>query len=199
MVKTQNVSQFVAVSDLSKPANEQEGILVEVKSAGGDTDKNRAKALEIVQQMWEQEKIDADLFPDGITSENIFYVPAITPADKPVNANKNNQDLSPIVEGAQEIIQLTKLQIEAQEASEQAQPYVPIIQVILDRTRPLTAEEKELAKDKKYGKTIEKLGSIIATQEEFQANCSGNGSLILNAIAWQLNHGLSGGEQDSVN
>lgn len=190
MVKTSNVSQFVAVSDLSKPANEQSGILVEVKGAGGDTDKNRAKALEIIQQMWEQEEIEADLFPDGITSENIFYVPALTTPDKSSTANKNNQTVSPIVEGAQEIIQLTKLQLEAQEASEQAQPYVPIIQVILDRTRPLTEEEKELAKDRKYGKTIEKLGGIIATQEEFQANCSGNGVLILNAIAWQLNHGL---------
>ena len=144
MVKTLNVSQFVAVSDLSKPANEQEGILVEVKSAGGDTDKNRAKALELVQQMWEQEKIDADLFPDGITPEHIFYVPDITPADKSPNANKNHQDLSPIVEGAQEIIQLTKLQVEAQEASEQAQPYVPIIQVILDRTRPLNSRGKRV-------------------------------------------------------
>lgn len=189
MVKTSNVSQFVAVSDLSKPANEQEGILVEVKGAGGDTDKNRAKALEIVQQMWEQEEIEANLFPDGIALENIFYVPDIS------TANNNNQSISPIVEGAQEIIQLTKLQVEAQEASEQAQPYVPIIQVILDRTRPLTAEEKELAKDKKYGKTIEKLGGVIAAQEEFQANCSGNGVLILNAIAWQLNHGLK--EADS--
>ena len=191
MVKTQNVAQFVAVSDLSKPANEQEGILVEVKGAGGDTDKNRAKALEIVQQMWEKEEIEADLFPDGITLEHIFYVPPITPADRSRNNNKKNQSVSPIVEGAQEIIQLTKLQIEAQEASEQAQPYIPIIQAILDRNRPLTAEEKELAKDKKYGKTIEKLGGVIATQEEFQANCSGNGILILNAIAWQLNHGLS--------
>ena len=191
MVKKPSVSQFVAVSDLSKPASEQEGILVEVKGAGGDTDKNRAKALEIVQQMWEQEEIEAELFPDGITSEHIFYVPAITTSPKSPNGDRNNQSLSPVVQGAQEIIQLTKLQLEAQEASEQAQPYVPIIQVILERTRPLTAEEKELAKDKKYGKTIEKLGGIIATQEEFQANCSGNGVLILNAIAWQLNHGLN--------
>ena len=194
MVKTANVSQFVAVSDLSKPANEQEGILVEVKGAGGDTEKNRAKALELIRQMWEQEEIEADLFPDGITLEHIFYVPAISTSNKSLTANKNNKSISPIVEGAQEIIQLTKLQIEAQEASEQAQPYVPIIQVILDRTRPLTAEEKELAKDKKYGKTIEKLGGVIATQEEFQANCSGNGVLILNAIAWQLNHGLNGSD-----
>ena len=191
MVKNSNLAQFVAVSDLSKPANEQEGILVEVKGTGGDTEKNRAKALEIVRQMWEKEEIEADLFPDGITSEHIFYVPAISSSDRSSNGKKNNQGLSPIVEGAQEIIQLTKLQIEAQEASEQAQPYVPIIQAILDRTRPLTAEEKELAKDKKYGKTIEKLGSVIASQEEFQANCSGNGVLILNAIAWQLDHGLN--------
>ncbi|MEN9871669.1 MAG: hypothetical protein RLZZ171_2661, partial [Cyanobacteriota bacterium] len=43
--------------------------------------------------------------------------------------------------------------------------------------------------DKKYGKTIERLGSIVAEQEEFQATCSGNGSLVLNAIAWQLSQG----------
>ena len=169
MVKNSNVAQFVAVSDLSKPANEQEGILVEVKGAGGNTDKNKAKALEIVQQMWEKDEIEADLFPDGITLENIFYVPPITPADRSRNNNKKNQSVSPIVEGAQEIIQLTKLQIEAQEASEQAQPYIPIIQAILDRTRPLTAEEKELAKDKKYGKTIEKLGGILCVRLRIQS------------------------------
>ena len=192
MAKNSNVSQFVAVSDLSKPANKQEGILVEVTGSGGDTAKNRAKALEIVQQMWEQEEIDANLFPDGITLENIFYVPAIETDGK---SPSTDQSISPIIEGAREIIHLTKLQIEAQEAAEQAEPYVPIIQVILDRTRPLTAEEKELVKDKKYGKTLEKLGSVVATQEEFQASCSGNGVLILNAIAWQLDRGLKGDSQ----
>ena len=196
MVKTSTVSHFVAVSDLSKPADEQKGILVEVKGAGGDTDKNRAKALEIVKHMWEQEEIEADLFPDGITQEHIFYVPPHSPVDRSATVAKASQKLAPIVEGAQEIIQLTKLQIEAQEASEQAQPYVPIIQAILERTRPLSAEEKELAKDKKYGKTIEKLGNIIASQEEFQENCSGNGALILNAIAWQLNQGLQSPLED---
>ncbi|MGK7951507.1 MAG: hypothetical protein AB4368_22660 [Xenococcaceae cyanobacterium] len=195
MAKNSNLSQFVAVSDLSKPANKQEGILVEVKGSGGDTAKNRAKALEIVQQMWEKEEIDANLFPDGITLENIFYVPAIETDPKSPSTDSNDRSISPIVEGAQEIIQLTKLQIEAQEAAEQAEPYVPIIQVILDRTRPLTKEEKELVKDKKYGKTLEKLGSVVATQEEFQASCSGNGVLILNAIAWQLDRGLKGDSQ----
>lgn len=195
MAKNSNVSQFVAVSDLSKPANKQEGILVEVKGSGGDTAKNRAKALEIVQQMWEKEEIDANLFPDGITLENIFYVPPIETDSKSTSTDSNDRSISPIIEGAREIIQLTKLQIEAQEAAEQAEPYVPIIQVILDRTRPLTAEEKELVKDKKYGKTLEKLGSVVATQEEFQASCSGNGVLILNAIAWQLDRGLKGDNQ----
>ncbi|MEL6930965.1 MAG: hypothetical protein AAFO95_20415, partial [Cyanobacteria bacterium J06600_6] len=99
-------------------------------------------------------------------------------------------ELLPIVQGAKEIIQLTKLQLDVQEASEQAEQYVPIIKVVLERSRPLTSEEKELAKDKKYGKTIEKLGSIVAQQEEFQETCTGNGSLVLNAIAWQLNQGV---------
>ena len=187
MAKTSKVSHFVAISDLSKPATEQEGILLEVPGVGGDTNKNRQKALEIVRQMWEKEEIETELFPDGITQENIVYVPEI---NKSMPASEKPPETKPIVEGAQEIIQLTKLQIDAQEASEQAEQYVPIIKAILERDRPLTAEEKELAKDKKYGKTIEKLGSVIANQEEFQQSCSGHGSLILNAIAWQLNQGV---------
>ena len=62
MVKAPAVSHFVAVSDLSKPATEQEGILVEVPGTAGDTKKNRAKALDIVQEMWEKEEIDVNRF-----------------------------------------------------------------------------------------------------------------------------------------
>ena len=68
MAKTPAVSHFVAVSDLNKPAAEQEGILVEVVGTG-DTKKNRAKALEIVQEMWEKEEIDVNRFPDGLTPD----------------------------------------------------------------------------------------------------------------------------------
>ena len=188
MAKTPAVSHFVAVSDLSKPPAEQEGILVEVVGTG-DTKKNRAKALEIVQEMWEKEEIDVNRFPDGLTPDHIFYVPSDSPQVKSNQAVSDSQELLPIVRGAQEIIQLTKLQLEVQEASEQAEQYVPIIKVVLERSRPLTAEEKELAKDKKYGKTLEKLGSVVAAQEEFQENCTGNGNLVLNAIAWQLDRG----------
>lgn len=188
MAKTPAVSHFVAVSDLSKPAAEQEGILIEVAGTG-DNQKNRAKALDIVQEMWEKEEIDVNRFPDGLTPDHIFYVPNDSPQ---VNSKtvSDSQKLLPIVQGAQEIIQLTKLQLEVQEASEQAEQYIPIIKVVLERSRPLTTEEKELAKDKKYGKTIERLGSIVAEQEEFQETCSGNGSLVLNAIAWQLGQGI---------
>lgn len=196
MVKTSAVSRFVAVSDLSKPVAEQEGILIEVKGAGGDTNRNREKALDIVRQMWEKEEIEVDLFPDGITSENIFYVPEVNSPKQPSSTEPESQTVIPIVQGAQEIIQLTKLQIEAQEASEQAAQYVPIIKAILDRSRPLTPEEKELAKDKKYGKTLEKLGSVIASQEEFQESCSGNAALILNAIAWQLSQNVQSQSSD---
>lgn len=190
MAKTPAVSHFVAVSDLDKPAAEQEGILVEVAGTSGDTKKNREKALNIVQSMWEKEEIDVNRFPDGLTSDHIFYVPSDSLQVKSNKAVSDNQELLPIVQGAKEIIQLTKLQLDVQEASEQAEQYVPIIKVVLERSRPLTPEEKELAKDKKYGKTIEKLGSIVAAQEDFQENCTGNGSLILNAIAWQLDQGI---------
>ena len=188
MAKTPAVSHFVAVSDLDKPAAEQEGILIEVPGKG-DTKTNRAKALDIVQEMWEKEEIDVDRFPDGLTQDHIFYVPSDSPQVKSTKTVSESEELLPIVQGAQEIIQLTKLQLEVQEASEQAEQYIPIIKVVLERSRPLTNEEKELAKDKKYGKTIEKLGSVVATQEEFQESCTGNGSLVLNAIAWQLSQG----------
>ncbi|MEL6580461.1 MAG: hypothetical protein AAFQ14_11965 [Cyanobacteria bacterium J06621_12] len=188
MAKSPAVSHFVAVSDLSKPAAEQEGILIEVAGTG-DTKKNRAKALDLVQEMWEKEEIDVDRFPDGLTPDHIFHVPSDSPQVKSTKNVSDSQELLPIVQGAQEIIRLTKLQLDVQEASEQAEQYVPIIKVVLERSRPLTAEEKELAKDKKYGKTIEKLGSIVAQQEEFQEGCTGNGNLVLNAIAWQLSQG----------
>jgi hypothetical protein len=187
MARTKSVAHFVVVSDLSQAADEQEGVLVEVEGRGGDTEKNRAKALELIEQMWENGDIEAERFPDGITQDNIFFVP---PANARVSENASAEDpkvLLPVVEGAQEIIELTKLQIEVQEAAEEAAPYTPIIEAVLDRRRPLTPEEKDLAKEKKYGKTIERLGSAIASQEEYRDSCTGNGQLILNAIAWQLN------------
>ena len=186
MARTKAVTYYVAVSDLSKPPEEQEGILLEVEGRGGDTEKNRAKALSIVNQMWANGEIADNKFPDGITKDNIFYV---APNNSQVNLQKssNNQaNLPPVLQGAQEIIQLTKLQIEIQEATEEAVPYIPIIEAVLDRTRPLTPEEKDLAKDKKYGKIIERIGKAIAEQEEYQQDCTGNGKLIINAIAWQL-------------
>ncbi len=191
MTVNSSVSYFVAVSDLSKSPEEQEGILIEVKAKGGDTEKNRSKALSIIHQMWEKGEIESDKFPDGISQENIFYVSPDSPNLKSSSALKESQTLSPVVQGAQEIIQLTKLQIEVQETAEEASPYIGIVKTVIERTRPLTAQEKDLAKDKKYGKTIEKLGLAIANQEEYQEKCTGNGHLILNAIAWQLNQGVN--------
>ena len=182
MAKTKNVEHFVAVSDTSKSPAEQEGVLVAVEGRGGDTPKNRAQALEQVNQMWENGEIAEDKFPDGISQDNIFYVP--TPEG--ATMTDPGSGLAPIVQGAQEIVQLTKLQIEVQEAAEEAAPYTPIVEAVLERSRPLTPEEKNLAKEKKYGKTIERLGLAVATQEDFQAQCTGYGKLILNAIAWQL-------------
>ncbi len=157
MARTKALTYYVAVSDLSKPPEEQEGILLEVEGRGGDTEKNRAKALSIVNQMWANGEIADNKFPDGITKDNIFYV---RPDNDTIHRKNNDipQNLPPVLQGAQEIIQLTKLQIEIQEATEEAVPYIPIIEAVLDRSRPLTPEEKDLAKDKKYGKIIEKLG-----------------------------------------
>lgn len=187
MARRKAVTHFVAVSDLSQAATEQEGVLIEVEGKEGDTPQNRTKALELLQQMWERGEIEADKFPDGMNQENLVYVPPESPRlQQPQNAKKSDT-VAPIIQAAQEIIQLTKLQLEAQEAAEEASPYVPIIQSIVEKTRPLTAEEKELVKDKKYGKTLERLGIAIAEQEDYREHCQGNSKLILNAITWQLN------------
>ncbi len=186
MAKSKAVTHFIAVSDLSKPVAAQEGILLEVEGRGGDTPKNRQKALEQINDMWENGEIAAEKFPDGIALDHIFFVPPSSPQLQAPEDLNQDSSLLPVVQGAREIIELTKLQIEVQEAAEETAPYTPIIEAVLDRTRPLTPEEKDLAREKKYGKTIERLGFAIATQEEYQESCTGNGKLVLNAIAWQL-------------
>ena len=73
------MTHFVAVNDLEQPPEEQEGLLIEVPHKGGDNASNREKALEIVLTMWEKGQIEPDLFPNGLTSENIFFVPPDSP------------------------------------------------------------------------------------------------------------------------
>lgn len=187
MARRKSVTHFVAVSDLSQPASQQEGVLIEIEGKGGDTPQNREKALEVLQQMWEKGEIEEDKFPDGMSEEHLFYVPPESSRLQETQTNEQTEiNIKPIVQAAQEIVQLTKLQIEVQEAAEEASPYIPIIQAVLERSRPLSVEEKELAKDKKYGKTLERLGMAVAEQEDYREHCTGNASLILNAIAWQL-------------
>lgn len=178
------VTHFVAVSDLSQAPDAQEGILLTVEGRSGNTARNRTQALEMLTQLWEDSEIPDHLFLDGISQDNLFFVPPVE--DSNAMSDNATPELPPIVQGAQEIVQLTKLQIEAQDAARDAEPYLPIIQAVIDRARPLTNEEKALAKEKKYGKIIERFGAAIANQEEFQAQCSGNGKLVLNAIEWQL-------------
>ncbi|AFY76295.1 hypothetical protein Ple7327_0867 [Pleurocapsa sp. PCC 7327] len=125
-----------------------------------------------------------------MTAEHLFYVPPESSRLQESQVSQKTDTLALVIQGAQEIVQLTKLQLEVQEAAEEAFPYVPIIQSVLEKTRPLTAEEKELVKDKKYGKTIERLGAAIAEQEDYRERCTGNGTLILNAIIWQLDRGV---------
>ena len=190
MPRHKSVTHFVAVNDLSQAPSEQEGLLIEVPQKGGDIPSNREKALQIVLKKWERGEIEADLFPNGLSGENIFYVPPDSPRLHNSEARKESHPLAPIVEGAQEIIHLTKLQLEVQEAAEQAAPYVPIIEAVLSGTRPLSSSEREIARDKKYAKAISKLGEMVASQSDYRESCTGNAKLILNAIAWQCERGV---------
>ncbi|MEL4896719.1 hypothetical protein [Crocosphaera sp. Alani8] len=185
MPRRKSLTYFVAVNDLEQPPEEQEGLLIEVPQKGGDNPSNREKALDIVSTMWEKGEIDANLFPNGLNAENIFYVPPDSPRLHKSDALNESLPIPPIIQGAQEIIHLTKLQLEVQETTEEAAPYVPIIEAVLSGNRPLNKSEREIARDKKYAKVITKLGEIVASESDYRENCTGNGKLILNAIAWQ--------------
>ena len=190
MARRKSVTHFVAVSDLSQPPSEQEGILIEVPHKGGDSPANREKALEIVSKMWEKGEIEADLFPNGLSESNLVYVPPESPRLQSSEAIQASRPLPPIVEGAQEIIHLTKLQLEVQEAAEAAAPYVPIIEAVLSGTRPLNSSEREMARDRKYAKVISRLGEIVASQSEYRERGTEKAKLILNAISWQCEQGV---------
>ncbi len=190
MARTKSVTHFVAVNDLEQPSSEQEGLLIEVPHKGGDTPSNRRKALEIILKRWEKGEIDPELFPNGLSEENIFYVPPDNPRLEKLKAIEEEKPQAPIVEGAQEIIHLTKLQLEVQAAASEAAPYVPIIEAVLSGTRPLNNSEREIARDKKYAKVISKLGEMVASQSDYRESCTGNAKLILNAIAWQCEQGV---------
>jgi hypothetical protein len=190
MARTSSVTHFVAISEFSQPLRFQEGILIEVAGRGGDTPKNRAKALEIAHQMWQKGEIEADKFPDGLGEENIVYVPPESPPGQLTQTVPVSEKMPPIVQGAREIVELTKLQLEVQQVAEEASVYLPIIQAVLERTRPLTPEEKGSVQDKRFAKTLEKLAATIAKQEQYREKGVKYGQLILNAINWQLNKGV---------
>lgn len=185
MTRQATVTHFVAVSDLSQPATSQEGILIEVTGRGGDTPGNRAKALAIAQKKWETGEIAAEKFPEGLTLENIAYVPPESAASV-----QKPPKLPPLIQGAQEILELTKLQLEVQQIAVEAEPYLPIIQAVLQGTRPFTAKEKELVQDKHFSKTLERFAATLTKQEQYRDNSPGYGKLVLNALAWQLGKGV---------
>jgi hypothetical protein len=190
MARKASVTHFVAVSDLSRSLKSQEGILIEVAGKGGDSPENRAKALEIAAQMWENGAIEAGQFPDGLTAENIVYVPPDSSPELLLKKEPQNEPIPPIVKGAQEIIELTKLQLEVQQMVEDAKVYLPIIQTLLDGKRPLTVKEKDLVQDKQFSKTLEKLALTIAKQDKYRSEGVKYAKLILNAITWQLGQGV---------
>ncbi len=85
--------EYVAVSDLTKGVNQQEGYLLIVEGRGGYTDKNRQKALSLALCKYEKEEFPVDEFPDGITLEHILPAAPYPPI-------LNEQELLPIQIGA---------------------------------------------------------------------------------------------------
>ena len=66
MPRGKSTVEYVVISDLTKPVDEQEGYVLVVEGRGGYTDKNRQKALELALRKYEEEEFPVDEFPDGI-------------------------------------------------------------------------------------------------------------------------------------
>lgn len=56
MPRGKSTVEYVVVSDLTKPVNEQEGYVLIEEGRGGYTDKNRQKALSLALCKYEEEE-----------------------------------------------------------------------------------------------------------------------------------------------
>lgn len=186
MSRTKSQVHFVAIDDVTKAQDSLEGFLISFSGHGGDSMTNRKKALEIAQQQWSEGKIEESMFSQGLSEENIVFIPADSPRlTQSEEESKETEELPPIVQGAQEIIELTRLQLQVEELGDEVKPYKPIIEAILSGERSLTSSEREIVKDKKYSKGLIKFAETIAEQEDYRERVSENVHLILNRLDWE--------------
>lgn len=179
MPRGKSTVEYVVISDLTKPVDEQEGYVLVVEGRGGYTDKNRQKALELALCKYEEEEFPVDEFPDGITLEHVL--PAAP--EPPI---LDEQELLPIQIGAREAADLARLQADVQDAIEEIMPYKETLEKLKNygnEFQPmLSNEEKEQVRDKNFPKALNQMASAIISQDDYQKSCTGNYKLIIKII-----------------
>ncbi len=166
MTRQKSTVNYTVIDDLSLPPEAQKATVIQVEGRGGDTQKNRERALEMALKMFENGEITG--FPDGLNLENIVYTPPIEESATP------EEDLRPIQRAAREALKTVELFIQKQEAIEAATPCLEILEIAAaNNGKRLTSEQITQAKDRSFGKTINNLADAIATQEIFLESSEG--------------------------
>lgn len=175
MTRQKSTVSYTVIDDLSLPPETQKGTVIQVEGRGGDTPKNRERALEIALKMFEDGEITG--FPDGLNLENIVYTP---PVDEPATPEET---LRPIQRAAREALKTVELFIQKQEAIDAATLCLEILEIaVANNGKRLTYEQVAQAKDRSFGKTINNLADAIATQEIFLESAEGLTEMITSII-----------------
>ncbi|MBE9039979.1 hypothetical protein IQ235_04130 [Oscillatoriales cyanobacterium LEGE 11467] len=162
---------YLIIDNLEAPEIEREGVLV-LLGAKKDSSRARQQAIELVRTLWEEERLPEERFANGITEESIVSISQKT----------ENPKLTPVEQGAVELCELLALQVSYQQACVDAAPLVPVVRAVVEEERALSAEELEIAKDKKTAKILQKVAAASADLSRFREAMSGNAKLILEVI-----------------
>lgn len=165
------IVSYLILDDPDRPPERCYGTIVRL-AARRDTTRTRETAIELVQHLWESDRLPAERFANGISKDSIMAVSE--PTDTP--------NLLPVERGAQELCHLLNLQVSHQQACTDARPLVSLVQAVLEDARSLTPEELELAGDRKTAKILQKVATTRAELSRFRESMSGDASLILEII-----------------
>jgi len=179
---------YLIIDDLDREPIARQGTVVILRGATPSR-RSQERAIELVRSLWEEGRLPAERFANGITEESIMSLSEIlaTPAGFPAGKSSEaveavESSLLPVEQGAIELCQLLALQVAYQTACTEARPLMSLVQAVLEEERSLTLTELDLASDRKTGKILQKVASTCADLTRFRATMSGHARLVLEII-----------------
>lgn len=164
---------YLIIDDLECEPIARQGTLMILRGATPSR-RSRERAIELARTLWEDGRLPAERFANGITEESIMSLSEIPDTSDP--------SLLPVEQGAIELCQLLAFQVAHQTACSEARPLVSLVQAVLDEERSLTPAELDLASDRKTGKILQKVASTCADLTRFRETMSGHARLVLEII-----------------